>query len=111
MIISLPYPPSANRYWRHVGPRVLLSREARAYKLMVAHMCKLAKLEPLDGPICVTYSVYRPAKRGDLDNLFKVISDSLQGHMYQDDSQVVEIHAFRAEDKENPRVVVSVKAA
>ena len=30
--------------------------------------------------------------------------DALNGIVYLDDSQVVEIHAFREDDKENPRV-------
>ena len=37
--LELPFPPSVNRYWRHVGMgggvRVLLSREGRRYKAAV----------------------------------------------------------------------------
>jgi len=35
--LVLPWPPSANRYWRHVGPRVLISREGRIYRRNVAN--------------------------------------------------------------------------
>ena len=31
MILSLPWPPSVNVYWRHVGAKVLISAEGRAY--------------------------------------------------------------------------------
>ena len=30
MVLTLPYPPSINHYWRRVGPRTLISREGRA---------------------------------------------------------------------------------
>src|SRR5574344_730625 len=30
---ELPWPPSLNRYYRHVGPRVLISREGRQYRM------------------------------------------------------------------------------
>jgi len=32
MMLTLPYPPSINHYWRRVGPRTLISREGRAFR-------------------------------------------------------------------------------
>ena len=32
--LTMPEPPSANRYWRHVGTKVLLAKEAREYRAM-----------------------------------------------------------------------------
>jgi Holliday junction resolvase RusA-like endonuclease len=54
---------------------------------------------------------FRPAKRGDLDNLLKVTLDSLNGLVYADDSQVTRILAERREDKLRPRVEVTVTEA
>ncbi len=107
--LVLPYPPSGNRYWRHVGPRVLVSAEARAYRAKVGWICAGKKLRPLDGPVVVSVAVYRPAKRGDLDNVLKILLDSLRGYLYRDDAQAVELHAIRYEDKVNPRVEVRVE--
>ena len=45
-----------------------------------------------------------PYKRGDLDNFTKVMFDSLKSLVWLDDSQVIEIHSFREDDKLNPRV-------
>lgn len=109
--LVLPYPPSGNRYWRHVGSRVLVSAEARAYKARVGWICMGKKLRPLQGPVVVTVAVYRPAKRGDLDNTLKVLLDSLRGYLFVDDAQVVEIHASRSEDRENPRAELRVASA
>lgn len=114
--VTLPVCPSANRWWRHVtlktrtGVRVttLLSREARQYKARVAEM--LAAHRPRQGPVSVTVRWYREIKSGDLDKRLGVLFDALQGVLYENDSQVVQLHAYRYEDPRNPRVVVTVEA-
>jgi Holliday junction resolvase RusA-like endonuclease len=63
---------------------------------------------PLVGPVAVFLDVYRPRRRGDLDNILKATLDALNGIAYRDDDQVTEIHAQRYEDKALPRVEVSV---
>ena len=108
MTITLPIPPSANRYWRTFRGRTVVSAEAKAYKEAAAWMAKAAGAEIIDGGVAVTMRVYRPAKRGDTDNFLKVTLDSLNGIAYSDDSQIVEIHAYRYDDKANPRVEVEV---
>jgi crossover junction endodeoxyribonuclease RusA len=113
MRLVLPYPPSANTYWRHNRGRTHVSNEARAYRTRVLLQVLTARdgRPPHVGPVVVTVTAYRPARRGDLDNTLKVLLDALRGAAYQDDSQVVELHAMRFDDKANPRVVVSVEAA
>lgn len=106
--IVLPYPISANRYWRAVRGRVLVSAEARAYKARVAWLCMAAKVRPLDGPLSVSLAVYRPRHIGDLDNTLKVLLDALRGIAFADDDQVVELHALRLDDKANPRAEVTL---
>jgi crossover junction endodeoxyribonuclease RusA len=108
--LVLPFPPSANRYWRSVpGRGVLLSAEARRYKEDAGMVALAAGVRPVDGPVALTVTLYRPAKRGDLDNRIKVLLDALGGGIaYRDDSQVVELHAYRLDDKDNPRVEVQV---
>lgn len=108
MHITLPTPPSANRYWRVFRGRAVVSSEAKAYKKTVQVLAQRAGLECLDGAVAVTLDVYRPAKRGDLDNSIKVLLDSLQGAAYADDQQITEIHARRFDDKHNPRVEVTI---
>jgi crossover junction endodeoxyribonuclease RusA len=108
--LVLPFPPSANRYWRSVpGRGVLLSAEARRYKEDAGMVALAAGVRPVDGPVALTVTLYRPAKRGDLDNRIKVLLDALGGGIaYRDDSQVVELHAYRLDDKDHPRVEVQV---
>lgn len=110
--LTLPYPPSKNRLHRRVGNLTLLSREAREYQrgIAVALLAQLVELgrEPLTGPVALTLRFYRPRKAGDVDGRLPWLIDCLQGYAYRDDKQVVEIHAYRLEDKVNPRVEVVV---
>ena len=106
--LTLPTPPSANRYWRTYRNRVTVSAEAKTYKTAVGWIARSVIDEPLQGDIAVTLRVYRKAKRGDLDNYSKVGLDSLNGIAYLDDSQIVELHAYRFDDKDNPRMEVEI---
>ena len=108
MVFVLPLPPSANRYWRMVNGHMTVSAEAKAYKTSAGWAAKAAGIDVLDGPVAVTLRVYRAQKSGDLDNRIKVILDSLKGIAWEDDSQVTELHAYRYDDKTNPRVEVEI---
>lgn len=106
--LTLPYPPSANRYWRHGNGRTYTSPEARAYKWQVAMRAAQHQIKPLAGEVSLALMVFRPQKSGDLSNRIKVLEDALIGVAYADDAQVQNIIAARFEDKANPRVEVQV---
>ena len=110
--LHLSEPPSANRYWRHVGPRVLLSREAKAYRLAVRaeYVRTLGTLRVAfpDGPLAVALTWHRSRKSGDLDNRIKITLDSLRGTAYMDDAQIVRINAERKESPRNGYLLVTV---
>lgn len=110
MNITLPYPPSANRYWRMWQGRMVVSTEARNYKEQAGWIAKSQAPELVegDGDVSLTIRVFRPQKRGDLDNTLKVLIDALKGVAFEDDDQVREIHAYLADDKNNPRVEVTI---
>lgn len=132
--LTLPYPISANRYWRSFVPRghqraiVTLSDEAKAYKQDVGVLVRKAGVrQPLAGRVAIEILLYpkRPldwAKRArkapltwdddvmclDLDNANKVLLDSLKGLAIEDDRWVREIHARRMEPDGEGRVVVRI---
>lgn len=85
---------------------MVVSDEAKDYKDIVAYLAR--DFEPVGGPVSVSIGVYRPARRRDLDNCLKVVLDALQGYLYENDDQIVEIHARRFDDKHNPRVEISI---
>ncbi len=109
MKLTLPLPPSVNAYWRIFRNRILLSAEARAYKENLSRRVLTWGHRPLVGDVVVSLTVYRKRRSGDLDNFFKATFDALKGVGFNDDSQVVEIHARREDDPANPRVEVRVE--
>lgn len=111
MTFTLPYPPSTNNLYATVRGRRVLSAAGRAFKLTAAALATAAGVRPVSTEVSVTVDVYRPARRGDLDNTLKSLLDSLTGVAWDDDSQVAHIVARRHEDKHNPRVEVTISAA
>lgn len=111
--LVLPYPPSANAYWRSFVPRgasraiVTVSEEAKTYKSEVGWIARQAGVrKPLDCRCSVRVQLYpaRPldwAKRAaknpltwdddvrslDIDNANKVLLDALKGIAIVDDSR------------------------
>jgi crossover junction endodeoxyribonuclease RusA len=90
--LTLPYPPSINHYWRHVGPRTLISREGRTFR---QNVCALLggggpRKPPAGGRIALCMDAFPPdRRRRDLDNLQKGTCDALQhAGVYVDDSQI-----------------------
>ncbi len=132
--LTLPYPISANRYWRSFVPRgharaiVALSDEAKAYKQTVGWPVKKAGIRaPISGRVAIEIQLYpqRPqdwARRArkdpqawddtvqclDLDNANKVLLDALKGLAIDDDKWVRRIVAERMEPDGDARVVVRI---
>lgn len=105
--LTLSLPPSTNRYWRKTKTgNVYISEDAKAYRQEVA--LRSAQLGRIAGDVAVTLRIYRKIRSGDLDNRIKVLFDALQGNCLKDDNQVIEIHAYRFDDKTNPRVEVEI---
>jgi crossover junction endodeoxyribonuclease RusA len=92
-VLSLPYPPSTNHYWRHVGRRTLISREGRRYRECVCALLAASGLKRLDGRLSVTITLYVPdRRRRDIDNTQKAVLDSLaHARVFRDDAQVDEL--------------------
>lgn len=111
--LTLPYPLSANRYWRSFVPKghtraiVHLSDEAKAFKLQVSSIAlRAGLLKPIDVRSEIVIRVWpeRPqdwAKRAardpftwdddvrciDADNAVKVLLDAMKGVVLADDSR------------------------
>lgn len=89
---------------------MVVSAEAQEYKARVATIAHAAGLTPMAGPVAVYVHVYRARKAGDLDNFgTKILGDALQGIAYQNDSQIIEWHLWRHDDKAQPRVEVEIR--
>lgn len=132
--LTLPYPVSANRYWRTVVNRktghamTFVSEEAKSYKRQVGWLAKEAGISaPLLGRIELAYTLHpklpqdwtsraRKDPSGwmdsvqcmDLDNAQKVLLDSLKNVVFADDKWIRKIIAERGEPLSEACVKVRV---
>lgn len=106
--LTLPYPPSVNHYLKRSARGVYVTPEAQAFKDEAAWIARLAGVEPLAGAVVVVLDIYRPRKRGDIDAPLKLTLDALNRVAWNDDDQVVELHVHRFDDKDNPRVELTI---
>lgn len=113
LILTLPYPPSANHYWRKTKQgRVYVSEDAKEYRALVADLFEFQGrkiCEPFAGAVSVTYRVYFPTAAGDLSNSFKVLDDALNKLAWDDDRQIVHGEQSRLISRKRPRVEVVIE--
>lgn len=89
--ISLPWPPTANTYWRRRGNVYFISPKGIAYRRHVMDAMLSSTIHfGSDVRIRMHVECFPPDKRRrDLDNLGKSLLDSLQhANVYVDDSQI-----------------------
>lgn len=107
--LILPYPPSVNHLYADFRGRRIISAKGRKFKSDIAILAKRQGAKLLNGDLIITFRVFRPVRRGDLDNRLKISQDALKGICFIDDKQIIEIHAFRFDDKTNPRIEIDIK--
>lgn len=117
--ITLPYPVSNNVYYRHFRGITVISKRGREYKAIVAELCRFAGVTEIAGKVAVEIEICpkKPKKDTgkeprclDLDNMFKVALDSLQGHAYANDAQIWKLSGSRGEPVTGGQLNVKVVA-
>jgi len=133
VVLVLPYPISANRYWRSRAVKGMamtyVSVEAKSYKSEVAWLVKQAGIRtPFLGRVSVDIRLFpkRPqdwatrARKNptswddtvqciDLDNARKVLYDALKGLAFEDDKWIREDSGARMVPDGDARVVVTIR--
>ncbi len=91
VILELPWPPTANTYWRRRGNCYFISAKGIAYRRMTIFQCReYNQFFDSDARLRVDIFAFPPdRRRRDLDNITKCLLDSLQhAGIYHDDNQI-----------------------
>lgn len=96
---ELPWPPSVNHYYRHVGSRVLISRDGRLYRERIVNKLKSENISTFSDPVELFIELYPPDnRRRDVDNSLKCLLDTFtHGGLYRDDSQIYKLTVIKRE--------------
>ena len=119
MKLNLPYPVSNNNNARMVNGRVLTSKAAKAYKADVGWLARVAKCPLLEGDVIVNVFLHpkmnldgaASKNRLDLDNVFKVLFDALNGIAWKDDRQVIRLFGSVSTPMINGGLTVIIESA
>lgn len=119
--------PRATRFGR--GVRLYDLEQVHVYKAQLAESARfMYHGEPLTGPLVVTIKFYRaiqqsetkkrhrlkaqgtirPTKKPDLDNYIKSTLDGLNGVLWVDDNEIVELHTGKYYS-DHPRIEIEVE--
>lgn len=118
MIVTLKIPGKPQpkqRARRGKGGRFYTPRETRDFERSVAQYGLGARMRTgerwsLVASYRVRVECFMPDRRKrDADNVAKAVLDGLNGILWDDDTQVVELTTTKAVDRENPRTVVTVE--
>lgn len=114
LTMSIPVPPSVNHMYIHKrnGSKILTSN-AKAYIKELQNICKKSKKEQgwKQDKECVWYVMdlyfYFPDKRKrDSHNCLKLLMDSLEGMLFENDYYILPRIQYVTLDRERPRVEV-----
>lgn len=109
--LTLPWPPTANTYWRRNGGRYFISKRGQDYREFVAKTCyPYQGLFVAEDRLRLRIKAFPPDKRKrDLDNLFKSVLDSIQhAGIYVDDSQIDKLSIERMPEHEG-KIIIHVE--
>jgi crossover junction endodeoxyribonuclease RusA len=98
--LTLPWPPSVNKYWRTFQGRMIISAEGRSYRKAVADQVLIQRgAKHYAGKLCVVIEAFRPDnRRRDLDNLLKAVLDGCtHAGVWEDDSNIVDLRIYWAD--------------
>lgn len=109
--ITLPYPPSNNRYYRHNRGRTHISAEGKAYRAAVRDLIRASMLDvQTPHPLKLRIECHMPdRRRRDLDNLQKAAFDALtKAGFWLDDSQIVDYRVIKMPVLKGGKLVINI---
>ena len=113
--LALPWPPSANAYYRAyvagTRPASKLSAKGRAYKSLAASAIAAQDVGYLRGKVRVVIAAYEPdRRRRDIDNLLKPALDAVEAAgVIANDHDIDDLRIFRRGYAKPGRLVVYLR--
>lgn len=110
MKIIIPGNPiSRNHAYYFGGRRCFMTKAGKEYKERASDIFRKHFKEPIKGGVVVSLFFYFGDKRRrDVSNHEKLLGDSMNKIVFDDDSQIIKMILERSYDKKNPRVEVEV---
>jgi crossover junction endodeoxyribonuclease RusA len=113
----LPVPPSINHQYATVNGRRVLTAAGRTYKADVAQLVAIGlarsprRASFLDRVHSTSLSLtirfcFSSALRRDVDSGLKIAQDALCAGLALNDNRITEIHLYKRQDKDYPRIEV-----
>ena len=119
--LTLPLPPSINRQYATVNGRRVLSATGRRYKVTVGQLLMTAPSssewtaflqKAQEHLLTLTIHFYFPTLlRRDIDGGLKIAQDALCEAMSLNDNRIMEIHLYKALDRDKPRLECTLALA
>ena len=92
--------PTINNYWlRSKNGNQYLSQLAKDFKQYIQYICIKNDYERIYDRIIVIIDVSFKRAGRDIDNVVKPVLDSMEGFIYENDSQVDDVILHRLKDK------------
>jgi len=102
-------PPSVNHYWAAKGNRRFITKRGKEFKKLLSTHASFFKKRKTNGDVYLEIEVCLPdRRRRDVDNFLKPILDSLEGIVYEDDSQVRGLYIAKIFKRNQKYTVVRV---
>ena len=107
LMLTLPFPPALNHYYRNFRGRTVISKAGREYKIKVAEIVADGG-KKIEGRLSMVVKLFAPTRRKyDLDGRLKALQDAMQdAGVFEDDEQIDEITVLRGEVEKGGRCVV-----
>lgn len=88
--------------------RIYMTAVGKKYKQGIIISLKQLQLSPLQGDIRVSIELKLGRRRKmDIDNCLKPLLDSLEGYIYENDSQIVDLRITKQFDFAEDRICIS----
>lgn len=106
---TVEYEKKVEKAWRaSYSEEISEKKDKKAYKIYIEVFFRMPRRASSEERKKMLSHSILPTKKPDLDNIFKIILDGLNGVAYTDDAQVVLVTGYKAYAK-NPCVRVTIR--